>query len=46
MNYTAKWTQPYTTWVQWQPLPVSSSAEPDMSDLGLARAVIARIMAL
>jgi hypothetical protein len=46
MNYTAKWTQPYTTWVQWQPLPVGAGAEPDVSDLSLARAVIARIMAL
>jgi hypothetical protein len=46
MNYTAKWTQPYTTWVQWQPLQVGASPEPDVSDLSLARAVIARIMAL
>ena len=46
MNLTVQWTQPYTTWVQWQPLQVGASAEPDVSDLSLARAVIARIMAL
>ena len=46
MNYSVQWTQPYTTWVQWQPLQVGASTEPDECDLGLARAVIARIMAL
>ena len=46
MNLTVQWTQPYVTWSQWQPLQVGGSAEFDVSDLSLARAVIARIMAL
>lgn len=40
MNYTMRWTQPYTLWAEWKPL------ETDIEDLSEARAVLARIMSL
>lgn len=40
MNYTMRWTQPYTLWAEWRPL------ETEVTDLAEARAVLARIMAL
>lgn len=40
MNYTMRWTQPYTLWAEWKPLKT------DIEDLSEARAVLARIMSL
>ena len=39
--FTWRWTQPYTAWLKPQP-----RQEPETEDLSLARAVLARIMAL